>query len=116
MSNPYSPPQLEEKTDTLRRSFPVLSFLGMVFGTLQILAAAYFVVRIVYLHLEYPGLSDPSPGMDAYWPEVVVFIYWVLAGILALIGVPLFMYSFFATRRGRNVTPKKASERNASPI
>jgi hypothetical protein len=70
-------------------------------GCLFLGAAVYFVAKIIHLHRVYPGLSDPSPNIDAYWPAVAEIVYYVYAGIAAVIGFPTLWFSVVVFRRRR---------------
>ena len=101
LTNPYSPPQSDSLRERESRSFPLMPAVGLLVGTLFLGGVAYCIGYIVYLHLRYPGLSDPSANVDAYWPAVAEGVMYFFAGTAALIGVPTFWYSLVVFRRHR---------------
>ena len=74
----------------------------MVIGAVFIGGALYCLANIVDLHRRFPGMSDPSPNVDAYWPAVAELVMYVFAAIAALIGIPTFVYSLIVFRRRRH--------------
>jgi hypothetical protein len=52
------------------------------------LAAAVFLVFLAFtLRREFPGLHDPSPLVDGYWPAVVHDVYHLLAGLSVILAI-----------------------------
>jgi hypothetical protein len=49
--------------------------------------SSYFGYAAYRLTIDYPGLNDPSPNVDGYWPAVVNLIYKVFAAISALSAI-----------------------------
>ena len=87
MSNPYESPRTGEPSHEVELKaspWPTLVFLvGLMF-----LVAAIFLVFLAFtLRREYPGLHDPSPLVDGYWPAVVHDIYHLLAGLSVIFAI-----------------------------
>lgn len=87
MSNPYESPRTSEPTHEVELKpspWPTLVFLtGLMF-----LVAAIFLVFLAFtLRREFPGLHDPSPLVDGYWPAVVHDIYHLLAGLSVILAI-----------------------------
>ncbi len=49
--------------------------------------SSYFGYAAYRLTIDYPGLNDPSPNVDGYWPAVVNLIYKVFAATSALLAI-----------------------------
>ena len=99
LTNPFAPPASDLGDSSERQPIPLGPTSGLVVGCFFLGAAVYYVARIIYLHRVYPGLWDPSPNVDAYWPAVVEIVYYVFAGIAAAIGFPTLWVSVVVFRR-----------------
>ena len=97
---PYRSPQTSAERK-VARSLPVLPIIGMIVGGIFLGGVAYCLVNIVDLHRRFPGLTDPSPNVDAHWPAVAEVGLYVFAGLAALVGIPTFVYSLVVFRRRR---------------
>ncbi len=87
MSNPYESPRASESGQAVELKpspWPTLVF----FVGLMFLVAAVFLVFLAFtLRREFPGLHDPSPSVDGYWPAVVHDIYHLLAGLSVILAI-----------------------------
>jgi ABC-type Fe3+ transport system permease subunit len=85
--NPYQPPlvAVEKRPSSLRYS------IGSIFAAILIVTLAatstYFGYEAYRLTIEYPGLNDPSPNVDGYWPAVVNLFCTVIAAISGLLAI-----------------------------
>ncbi|MCA9239046.1 MAG: hypothetical protein KDA37_02550 [Planctomycetales bacterium] len=71
----------------------MLPVSGMIIGGLFLSGAWYFLWHSIQVRNRFPGLNDPSPETDDYWPAVEVQISEVFAAIGSSIGVPVFLLS-----------------------
>ena len=71
-------------------------------GAALVLLAIACVVRIAYIYVRYPGLTDPLAGPVHYWPELDVMVGSVFAVLFALAGIPTLLVSAFSYRRQRD--------------
>ena len=63
--------------------------IGIVFGIAVLSVSFGFVYYAFTIRREFPDLNDPSPGVDAYWPAVEHMISHLIAGVAALVGLPI---------------------------
>lgn len=66
-----------------RRKWPIASVVGLLFAFVLFLPSAYFFYRAHRLTVDYPGLHDPSPNVDFYWPDIAHLINTGLAILFA---------------------------------
>ena len=84
--NPYeSPLSISKSRKSPRRT--VAPFVVAAVGIGLLVASGYNFYLAARLEVDYPGLSDPSPNVDAYWPNVVHQIYMVFGTFLGIVGV-----------------------------
>ncbi|HRX80513.1 MAG TPA: hypothetical protein P5307_15695 [Pirellulaceae bacterium] len=78
--------------------------IGIAFGFIVLCVSAGFVCYAFTIRYFYPDLNDPSPNVDAYWPSVEHAIAWLIAGVAALIGLPIIGFSTwcFTKRRSKS--------------
>ena len=104
--NPYQAPfvSVEKAPSRLRMSIGFM-IKALVIGAL-VVTAIYFGYAAHRLTIDYPGLNDPSPDVDGYWPAVANFVYMIFAaisGMLAIIIGAIWGYYSF-TRRAKMLT------------
>lgn len=49
--------------------------------------STYFGYAAYRLTIDYPGLNDPSPNVDGYWPAIVNLVYKIFAAISGLLAI-----------------------------
>ncbi|MCA9246435.1 MAG: hypothetical protein KDA42_04945 [Planctomycetales bacterium] len=100
--NPYDSPRTG-----LGRPLPwrtrIRLLAGLLFGLVCVAIAGAQVYYAHTLRRDYPGLSDPSPNVDGYWPALAHSIAHTIAGVAALLGVPVL---------GSSLDARRSAERN----
>lgn len=93
--------------------YSIGSMIAPIFIFMLAATSTYFGYAAYRLTIDYPGLNDPSPNVDGYWPAVVNLIYKIFAaisGLLAIIVAAIWGYCL----RSRRTRMKK--NQNAESI
>jgi hypothetical protein len=71
-------------------------------GFCLLVGAGYLVYLALSLRASFPGLHDPSPNVDGYWPRLVHDLYLLFAGILGFAASSSLMIATILQRRWRS--------------
>lgn len=100
-ANPYQPPIVAAE----RGPFGLWPSIGSLIAALLLVTLAsvstYFGCAAYSLTVDYPGLHDPSPNVDGYWPAVANFIFKIFAaisGLLAIVVGAIWAYFSYSRR------------------
>lgn len=84
--NPYESPSSTLNSPKFPRR-KVATLVVAVIGMGLLVVSGYHYYAAARLKVDYPGLSDPSPEVDAYWPSVAHLIYTTCGTLLGIAGV-----------------------------
>ena len=101
LPNPYETPKVAVETVPRSFRYSIGSIIASVLFVALAATSTYFGYAAYRLTIDYPGLNDPSPNVDGYWPAVVNLIYKIFAaisGLLAMMVAVIWGYCSHARR------------------
>ncbi len=105
---PYQPPMVSAEKGPSSLRYTIGTMLTAFVVVTLVASSTYFGYAAYRLTIDFPGLNDPSPNVDGYWPAVASLINKIVAAICGMLAITIgavWNYCSFK-RRTKSLSPK----------